>query len=253
MNTKTLTASALQIIDQYQHFHFGSAVASIPYFNNKTIRARAALKAQVGKGSTTEITDELEAVVIENGINKNALADEALKKLLVDSNLGIDCSGFAYYILAAETKAKTAKNFAAFINLIHCKGLIGKFFCKLRPEANCDVLTFADDRNSHTINTKDIRPGDIITIFSDREEHKGTRNHIAVVHQVDYKDDIPMRVYYSHAIAYPEDGEYGTGIKQGTIDIIDPNADILEQSWEEKNLQKRASEARCELRRMNWL
>jgi hypothetical protein len=257
MNTKTLSNRALSVIDQYQHFKFGNAVCSIPYFNNKTVRARAALRPHIGKGSPEEIHEEVQAVLLKNHIDGASLADESLKKLLADADLGIDCSAFAYYVLNAENEERGKGSLDKHISFVNCTGVVGKLRCALRPIENCDVATLVHDKNSHVVLLKDIQPGDIITLTGGSAGFE--RDHILVIHQVEYQNFAPFRIHYSHAVAYPEDGLYGSGIKQGEIDILDPERSILEARWTESGKEGlsnfiflRTQKSTTEIRRLNW-
>ncbi len=255
MTIKTLSKSALNVIDQYLHFKMGSTSCSVPYFNNKTKLSRLALRVNVGKGSPQDISDEVQSLIVKSHIAIDSLTAESLKKILVDQNIGIDCSGFAYYILNAEsldTKKISLKKRLSFVN---CRTLFDKIRCTLRPVENCDVVTLAHDKNSSAIAIKDIIPGDVIIMLDNRAE--GERDHILVVHEVEYADSTPTKIRYFHAVAYPEDGIYGTGIKQGEIEITDPNKSITEQSWIENGnrdttnrIYLRAQKSKTELRRL---
>ncbi len=244
MTTKKLTPQALSIIDQYLHFKVGSGECSVPYFNNKTIKRRAALRSVSGKGSPHEILEEVQSIFIKDHVNLASVTNESLKKVLTDSNIGIDCSAFAYYILDAESVALGRESIKKGIYFNSAVGLIGKIRCALRPIENCDVSTFAHDKNSTKIGLKNVQPGDFITMTNGPEG--GERNHILVVHQVDEN-----KIYYSHAVAYPEDGVYGTGIKQGAIEITKPNESLTDQIWTENILFIRAQKSQIELRRLN--
>lgn len=257
MNTKVLSARALSVIDQYLHFRFGSAVCSVPYFNNKTVKARAALRAAIGKGSPEEINEEVETITVKDHILKDSLADESLKKLLTDANLGVDCSAFAYYVLNAEGEERGKGTIDKHLSFVNCTGIVGKLRCALRPVENCDVATFAHKKNSRTIQFKDIQPGDMITLIKGPDG--SDRDHVLIVHQVEYQNFIPTKIHYSHAVAYPEDGVYGSGIKQGEIEILDPNKSILEARWTENGKENwdnrifiRAQKSKTEIRRLNW-
>ncbi|MDE1940560.1 MAG: hypothetical protein KGI45_02380 [Patescibacteria group bacterium] len=215
---QTLSANALSMIDRYIHFRFGSAVCSVPYFNNKTVRARAALRATIGKGSPQDILSELESVAVKLHADRDALADETLKKILADSGLGVDCSAFAFYVLAAEAEARGYGKLERHIHFVNCTGLVGKVRCSLRPVENCDVATLADDRNSRIVTLDGVQPGDFISMLNDGEEKE--RDHILVVDRVGYEGAArPAKIHYSHAVAYPEDGVYGTGVRQGVIEL----------------------------------
>jgi len=256
VTTKTLTKEALSVIDHYQHFKFGNAVCSVPYFNNKIARQRAGLRVNIGKGSPEEILDEVQTIKLKNHVDADLITSETLKKLLVDNNIGIDCSGFAYYVLNAESEALQKGRLSRKLRFMNCRGIFGKVYCWLRPVANCDVATLANTKNSRVVRLIDIKPGDMITMI-DRE--KSSRNHILIIDRVEMETSIPSKVYYSHAVAYPEDGLYGSGIKQGMIEITNPDASIIGQRWsengkfaEENRIFVRAQQSNTEIRRLNW-
>lgn len=84
------------------------------------------------------------------------------------------------------------------------------------------------------------------------------RNHILIIHHVEYQNFVPTQIHYSHASADAQDGIYGTGIKQGVIEIQNISASLIEQSWSENGKigQEnpafiRAQKSTTELRRLN--
>lgn len=241
MNTQTLSPRALKVIDEYLHFRLAHSVASVPYFNNKTTRARMTLRARVGKGSPKDILEELQAVIVKNHIVADTLADESLKKLLVDNGLGVDCSAFAYYVLDAENRERGLGRLNRRLTFMTGRSPMAKMRSYLRPVENCDVKTLGSDTNSRVIPLNEIRPGDFITMIGGPLGQD--RDHIVIVHEVECANGSPKSVHYSHAVAYPEDGLYGTGIKQGKIEIA---------SFEEE-LAKLARGSKTELRRLKWL
>lgn len=269
MNTKSISDEALSVIDRYLHFKIANAVCSIPYFNNKTIRARAALRTYIGKGSLSDISDEIQSLIFKNHVDKKTITDESLKKFLIDNNIGIECSGFTYYVLDAESKKRNKGNLKKHLRFVNCHGIIGKIRCSLRPIENCDVATFSSNQNSHTVSINDVNVGDMITmtgnIESDEatltptEMHRDERDHILVIHKIDYDNSIPKTIYYSHAVAYPEDGVYGGGIRQGEIKVSNLGNPITTNTWiedgktaENNRLFTRATKSKTEIRRLNW-
>ena len=259
MNTKTLSTRALSVIDQYKDFSVGKAVCSVPYFNNKTTRTRGALRAFTGKGSPKDIYEEVTAGLAKEHVATEMLTGESLKKYLTDKNIGIDCSGLAYYILNAESEERGLGSLDKHIRFINCHGLIGKIKSALRPVEHCDVATIADDNNSKIVTIQDIRPGDMITMIS----KSNIRNHILIVSGVDMQNSNPTKIFYTHTIAYPEDGVYGTGLKQGTIDLLtksteyqalgtDTVNEILAYTWSESSLLSKMKDYKVEIRRLNW-
>ena len=252
MPTTTLSKNALSVIDQYMHLRFGSAVCSVPYFNNKTVGARAALRATIGKGSPKDIQDELQPIAVKNHIDANALADESLKKLLVDNNLGIECSGFAYYVLNAESEDRGKGTLDRHLHFTKARGFFGKIRAKIRPVENCDVATFADVSNSSAVAMNEVQPGDFITMMNDGDESE--HDHILVITEVEH-----AHIHYAHAVAYPEDGRYGTGVKQGLIEISADCKSLADALWSEngsttnaERIFNRAKKSKTEIRRLKW-
>lgn len=271
MNTKTISPRAISVIDQYLHFKIGNASCSVPYFNNKVGKIHFALRVYKGKGSPQEIFEEAQSLTVKNHIDINLLSNDLLRQLLVDSGIGIDCSGFAYYILDAESKERNSGTLDRHLSFTSCRGLFGKVVCSLRPVENCNVETFANNKNSRVVPIKEIVPGDIITMTGiapidsrDTENEikpsQNNRDHILVIHQIEYQNFIPATIHYSHAIAYPEDGPYGSGIRQGEIQIVFPDKNIADQRWIEgensgttNRLFIRAQRSQTEVRRLKWL
>ena len=70
MSSKTLSQKSLSIIDSYANFSFAGAICSVPYFNNKTTKSRAGLRALIGKGKPEEIRDELEIIIKKEKIDE---------------------------------------------------------------------------------------------------------------------------------------------------------------------------------------
>jgi hypothetical protein len=264
--SKTLSKSALSVIDSYLNFRLGTAVCSVPYFNNKTIKARAALGVFVGKGTPKEILEELLVQIHKSHLNAASINNDTLKRLLTDNNLGVDCSGFAYRVLNAESEALGKGSLERHLQFAGL-GFAGRLRAALSPVKNTDVTTFADDANSRQVNLSEVEPGDFISMTEGPEG--ADRNHILVIHQVDCENSPggvlkPVKIYYSDAVAYPEDGVYGTGIKQGTITIKDLSKPITEALWSENNSEgaelegeknrmfARALKSKTEVRRLRW-
>lgn len=251
----------MRIIDQYRAFHFRSAVAAVPYFNNKTVMARASFRVNIGKGSPEDIFEELTNITVREHLTPDAFGDETLSDILRRNNIGIDCSGFAYYVLNGESLSRNKGQIDKHIHFTNCKGIIGKIRCSIRPAENCDVATFANDKNSHKIAMNEAAPGDIITMIGGDSAsgiRNGDRDHILVIHQVEYQNFKAVKLHYSNAVTYPEDG-VNSGIKQGIIEISDPSKTISEQLWSENGKQGqenrmyvRAQRSLTELRRLNW-
>jgi signal peptidase I len=257
MNTKTISNSALDIIDQYKNFKVGNAICSVPYYNNRTSALRGALKVEIGKGSPKDIFDEIQQIFYKNKIDIKTLKSEELKTILTDNNLGLDCSAFAYYVLNEESLSINKGSIDKHLSFPYCSGLFGKIKCKIRPIENTDVKTFAHNDNSRIIKINEIKPGDIITMTGGPDNND--RDHILIINRIEYQNFIPSTVHYVHAVAWPTDGQYGHGIHNGTINIINTEKSIIEQIWiendkrnDENYTHTRAKKSLTEIRRLNW-
>lgn len=254
MNTKLISKPSLDIIDQYLHFKVGTAECAIPYFNNKHKRQRAGLRAVIGKGSPKEIFDEVEILGLKEKIKAETWTDDSLKKFMCDQNIGIDCSGFAYYILSAENKTLGKGSMDRHLTFPN-RNIFRRLAAKFRPVENADVLTFANEKNSKIIDLKDVQPGDFITMTGALTG----RNHIIIIHHVDYQNFVPTTLHYTHSFTWPLDGQYGHGVRQGMIEILEPTKGITDQKWIEKEktgqenpTYLRAKISKTEIQRLKW-
>ncbi len=251
---RTLSDQARSIIDLYRELPIGASACGVPYFNNKTVRARGALSVYVGKGSPSAIAEETQALLVKHHAAAGMLSTEALKRFLVENNLGIDCSGFAYHVLNAELESHGREPIAKKLYFVSGQGFLARMRCALRPAENCDVASLADDHNSQIVPISAVAPGDMITMLKGPEGSE--RDHILIVDRVETSPDgQPALIHYCHTVAYPEDGLYGTGSKEGTITITDSQADLLAQAWQSPDalrLLARAKASETSLRRLNW-
>ncbi len=245
MNTQVLSEAALRVIEAYK---------DVPYFNNKTTGRRAGLKVEIGKGSHKEIFEEVEHKAILQKRDLRSFNPKDLKKFMVENDIGIECSGFVYYVLNEESNSRRKGNLDKYLRFPFSSGIIGSIRAKLRPIENTDVKTFAHDLNSKVIQVKAVQAGDIITMVSNTE-----RDHILVVYKIDFENAVPKTLHYTHAVAWPTDGEFGHGIHKGKIEIIDNGKSLVEQRWielekegEENYTHMRAKKSVTELRRLNW-
>lgn len=255
MESKTLSPQALQVIEDYLHLPFKDKNISCPYFNNRRHGVRGALRVMIGKGTPEEIVDEAMLFGLRHKVDLNNLSNEELKQFLVDHDLGIDCSGLAYYILDAKCHDTNKKNLKKYIHF-ETKNPLRKLITLLRPAENTGVLAFANDKNSKMISLHEVEPGDFIVIlYSGREKNF---HHMVTIHQVDCKSGIPAVLHYTHTLDWRVDGKYNHGVKQGKIEIGDVKAPLMEQKWVENSVSGeknetflKATEAeRVELRRI---
>ncbi len=262
-SSEHLSAQALKTIEGYLSYSIAgdstpSRTISIPYYNNRRGKVRGGLRAMVGKGSPSDIREEVELLALREKLPLTLVDKEAFKKLLVDNHIGIDCSGFAYHVLNTESGERKKGSLRSHLKFPLARGIRG-FIAKMRPAENAGVTTFASDINSVIVPIRDIRCGDYITMTHPDSER--AYDHIVLVHAIE-KDSsgIPKKILYSHSIAWPSDGRYGHGVRQGLIEISDIKAPIQNQLWNEANktgsenyTHMRAQKAqKTEIRRLRW-
>jgi len=267
-----LTKEAEHVISSYQHLRVGQHTIATPYYNNRRAGVRGALRVLVGKGTPEEIEEEARMVAMREHIDLNTFSREQATAFLVDHNLGIDCSGLVYHILAEELKSLKGKNKKINFHFAS-QNPLRKLLARLRPAENVNVAVLADQKNSTIVSLENVCPGDIITIEDASNQY--TRDHVLLITGVhtpllDSKNlsDLTTgqaegrkrfsKIQYIHSFRWSTDGLYHHGIKQGTIEITDPKKSLIEQRWiesgkkgEENETWKLASSAKCiEIRRI---
>ena len=258
MTSHTLSQPAQERIDQYHHFTLGNTSCPVLYFNNKTQGARAALAVYVGKGTPQDISQELTTILFKRKISLDALTPEQAQRLMYEEHIGIDCSGFVYHVLDAESIARGFGHIHTHLSFSHRRGIFGRIATYMHPEKNASVAVFADDANSSVVAIHDVAPGDIITMTGNMNAPE--RDHILLIHAVESDESgSPLRIHYSHSVAYPEDGLYDTGVRQGTISFDTSHTPLLEATWTESRPAQvpnrtllKATSSKTEIRRIHW-
>ena len=235
-----------------------TADVNCPYFNNRRIRLRGALRVLVGKGSPEEISEEAKLFALREKIDLTALTNDALKKFLVGHRLGTDCSGFAYHLLEAEGLGKKLGNLKKHLHRPFIQNPLRKFLVWLRPIENTGVGTFSHETNSHEIKIEDIRAGDLIIML--KTGPKRDYNHVMVITSVEGESGSPNTIHYAHSFQWSKDGQYDHGVRTGRIEITDIKKPLLEAVWVEKNATGDNNETYTHaknaevlvLKRLNW-
>lgn len=223
-------------IEHYLNLSIADKKIQTPYFNNRRSQLRGALGVLVGKGNPEELEDESQIISLKEKINLPSLSEEKIKEFMIDNNLGIDCSGFVYYILDALVQEKLNKKLNKVIKFPFAKSLIRKIICKLRPAQNFSVRNISHESNTKEIALENIQTGDLIIFLASGP--KQDYNHIMFVESVDYTNNGPQTIHYIHAYKWPSDGKYNHGVRRGKIEIVDLKKNILGQSWSEQNKTK---------------
>ncbi len=254
-----LSQPAMDVIHLYLALPFGrTTTISCPYLNNRRKSLRAGLRVCIGKGTPEEIVQEAELMALREKIKLNDLSDDDLKTFLVQHNLGIDCSGFAYHVLDAETRSRKGKSLRHFFRFPYARNPLRALLALLRPVENAGTRTFAHESNSLKITVSDAAPGDFVVMLD--MANVGNPNHILVIQKIDQKGD-KTTLHYIHSIEWSTDGEARHGVRPGIIEILDPSTSLLDGQWveqkktgEKNETWQRAKKSKvCTLRRLRCL
>jgi hypothetical protein len=203
-----LSDKARAVLEGYLRLPLPGESSNCPYFNNDRLRLRMGLRAQIGKGSPQEIADEAILYSLREKVDLSRLRAEGLKRFLVDHNLGIDCSGFAYHVLCAESLARGEGSLSHYLNFPFANSPLTRLgrFLRQRYAENTDVKTFAHESNSGHITKEHVQAGDILTRTGGLG---GLRDHIIVVTKVEN-----VTIWIAQSEARPEDGRLGHGVRE---------------------------------------
>ena len=240
-NARTLSENAQRLIEDYKTLPFRGKRVRCPYYNNRASKIRGALRVHVGKGSIDDIIQEAALAGLKEGVDIHDLDDQTITEFLVNRNIGIDCSAFAFYVLDAELYARGGGALKRSLFFPHAKSPFRKTLVKLRPVENCAVRTLAHDLNSTVIDLVSVSPADMIIMLDTKKD--ASRNHILIVHKIDHDTDgKPKTVHYHHSLRWDSDGKYNHGVRSGAIKIIDIKKPLVEQQWIEKGKSNESNE-----------
>lgn len=161
-------------------------------------------RRRYGKSSPLVLTRDTKQIAALGGIDLKILSVEEIRGFMMDNQLGIDCSGFAYQMLSYLTKK------------------IGKGSLRMNgfpKPSNTNVAIFASDKFSYPIDSvQEVQPGDLI-VFN---RGAGQRAHMLVV-----MEKFDSEIVYSHSTGTASI----TGVQSGKIQIIDPKGGLQSQEW----------------------
>ena len=230
MKQSSLSAQANKLIDHYFNISLGKHTIPCPYFNNKKMKVRAGLRVAVGKGSVTEIEEELSLVALREKVDLSALNKKEITQFATDHNIGIECSGFVYYVLSEELKATKNTSLKKHIRPLS-KNPLRRTLASLRPAENTNVATLISDKNTKDILLKEVQAGDLILMMGTGEKHD--LNHVLLISKVEYKNNVPKTIEYVHSLQWKTDGIYH-GVRRGTITITNIKKPLATQTWVER-------------------
>ncbi|HLD31569.1 MAG TPA: hypothetical protein VJB37_01605 [Patescibacteria group bacterium] len=234
-----LSDSAQAVVKAFLCLPFPRHQVACPYYNNRRQRLRAALRVYVGKGSPEDIAQEATIIALREHLDLEKFSNEELRKFLIDNNLGIDCSGFCFHILSAQTHSQNRSLSSLYYP--QARSLWRKLLIRLRPAENFNVSVLADERNSQSIPWTKARPGDFILML--KTGRKNDIDHVLIITEVETDEhDRLLSIQYTHSFAWSTDGRYDTGVRTGLITVTNSTQTLIQQQWEEKGQKQEKNE-----------
>ena len=215
-STLTLPKSAQALIDRYRHLRIQGVTILCPYHINCGLVTKN--RALVGKGRPEEI--EAAAEHYFDRYQMHAQGDlEQLRLYLQACGFGVDCSGFAAWVLNCLTQEQLQK----FIwQVLSFPGMKRQLVSKLRPLENISANLLTGPRNAHAV--EDLRtahPGDLIRLI-----HGG---HVMVISEVGL-DTSGHATYIEYVQSTTSYGDR-QGIDTGYIVVTQPGKNLQAQIW----------------------
>jgi hypothetical protein len=224
-NTKKVPRAVRDLADKYLNLKIAGKTIQTPYYRNVK-RVRAGLRVLIGKGSPEEIIEETLIYAKLRKIDLEQLNAQEIREFMLSEGIGIDCSGLVSHLL--NTWLRSADRGGISRNISYpARSLYRKLLTLLRPieSTGADILTNA--KNTEEIKLSEVLPGDLIR---SKGLHHG--NHILFIYSVEYINDIPKVIKYIHSL---DKFQKKSGVKFGEIQIINPEKELKDQNWLEKN------------------
>ena len=141
--------------------------------------------------------------------------------------IGIDCSGYATYILNEWMKSLHKPSLWRQLKY-RDNGLYHRFRRWLRPVENVGANLLTSELNCLKVkNLDDIEPGDLIRAKGKQKN----AHHVAVITKVTKSDDGKIESFdYVHSHRFYKDQN---GVRKGKVEITDPKKSLKDQKWED--------------------
>jgi len=208
---KVQNSKALEsLFYQYTHLPIGGKEISCPYWRNRL--SLAITGPFGGKGKPEQIVEATESAAKKAAVNLNQMSEEEILAFMKRKKIGVDCSGFVFWMLDALDRGRGGRGIADLIPRL--PGTLAQ------RQVSADKLT-GKNLSIPVKKIDEIRVGDTIRL------HGG--KHIAVVIKV-VRDLGKVReieyVHSSEKTAVP-------GVHSGLIKITNLEGGLADQEWEE--------------------
>jgi len=212
------TSRVLQdLFYRYTHLSLGGKKIVCPYWMNNL--EKGIYGPIGGKGRPEEVVNAVKEAAKEEKIDLNRMPAEEIVLFMKAKRIGVDCSGFVFWMLDELDKEKGGNGIANDI-----PGAEGKV---IKARANTRMLT--DDKVSLPVEkVKEIKVGDMIRMRRGR--------HVAIVLSVERNPSgIIKSIEYAHS---SNAGTKVSGVHKAAIKIVDSNKGLREQKWLERTINE---------------
>ncbi|HEV7454815.1 MAG TPA: hypothetical protein VGO07_06170, partial [Candidatus Saccharimonadales bacterium] len=207
---------AQQVVDGYLQVRVDGAVAACPYHINPGVRAKN--RALLGKGNPQQI--EALAAKWFGIYDMHTNGDAAtLRAFLLACGIGVDCSGFASWVLNGVTTEHLGR---PIWKCLRFPGVRRNIVSKVRPIENISANLLTGHLNSQPItHLTEVKPGDLIRAAS--------WHHVVIIIEVGLDKD-ENAAYFQYAQSSCMYGTKG-GVRTGFAMIKKPQGTLLDQEW----------------------
>lgn len=207
------TSQALdKTYESYSRLFVGKKEIRSPYWLNKL--SRGVLGPFGGKGRAEDLTKATQEAAIREGFDLSKMSAQEILSFMRKKRIGVDCSGFVFWMLDSFDKEKGGNGIIDDI-----PGISGKF-----PASRANVETLTRKEISIPVEkVKNIKLGDMIRLRAGR--------HIAIITAITRnKEGKIVEIEYAHSSLFSRE----KGVHKNIIKIFDEEKDIGFQDWLEQ-------------------
>ncbi len=196
---------------QYTHLLIGGKEIACPYWRNRLILGLTGPFG--GKGRPEQIVEATKEAAQEAKVNLQSMSEKEVLAFMKRKKIGVDCSGFVFWLLDALVKERGGRGMADLIP--RPPGTLAQ------RQASADKLT-SRNLTVPVEKVSEVRVGDTIRLDGGK--------HIAIVLKVEREKGAVKTIEYAHS----SERTAIEGVHQGRIKIRDSSQSLAAQEWEEK-------------------
>lgn len=212
------TKSLQDLFFSYTHLLIGGKEVVCPYWIDSLKKLK--LGPGGGKASPQEIIMHTNSKAKENNIDLNKQSEHEIVLFMKKNRIGVDCSGFAFWMLNVLDLEKGGNGIAD--DIPNSKGKVIKIRASTKMLTDDGVSVFVKEINK-------IKPGDMIRLKSG--------HHLVIILETEKNENKNLKkIVYAHSSS----SIYTTvsGVHKESIIIKDSEKSIQEQDWQEQTPDK---------------